>query len=172
MDDALRDFEYGPVVGAFTRSYARANDECRRLGFRYAAIQNGRQLFCNHEYPSYPQANPKDCEQVKCKDEPKFACGGAWRQIVFRAMSPQLGLTDCDAKYGVIMLGPQQSSFSLSGPVKGWSMRATSRHPQVVISSQRHAANPKPNHNPDADRNHNHNPNPDKRRLWSPPTTC
>ena len=69
MDDPNRDFEYGPVYGDFTRSYVKANAECLRLGFKFAAIQNGNQLFCNLEYPSYPEANPDDCLAKKCPEQ-------------------------------------------------------------------------------------------------------
>ena len=135
MDDPLKDFEYGPVVGDFTRSYQKANAECLRLGFKYAAIQEGNKLFCNYEYPSYPRADPKDCEEKRCVDDPSKPCGGKWRNIIIKVLDPPLGLVDCKAKRGVVMLGPQLSSFSLSGPVKGWAMRAKSKHPQVLVST-------------------------------------
>ena len=135
MDDPERDFEYGPVSGDFTSSYVKANAECLRHGFKYAAIQGGNELFCNHEYPSYPEANPEDCYEYRCKDHPESGCGNTWRQVVLRVMQPPLGLIDCESDFGLVMLQPQLSSFSLSGPVKGWNMRATSREPQVIVST-------------------------------------
>ena len=123
------------MSGDFTRSYVKANAECLRLGFKFAAIQNGNQLFCNLEYPSYPEANPDDCLAKKCPEQLDSGCGGYFRQIVIRTIAPPLGLINCDSEFGIVMIGPQQSSFSLSGPVKGWSMRATSRHPQVLVST-------------------------------------
>ena len=135
VDDPERDFEFGPHTGTISRSYELANAFCLEKGYKYASIQNGHQVFCNHEFPSYPMANPEDCEAVRCADDPENGCGSAWRQVVLKVIDPPLGLIDCDAEKGIVMIGAQESTFSLSGPVKGWGMRATSRHPQVVVST-------------------------------------
>ena len=94
-------------------------------------------MWCNQEYPNLPMADdPSKCDATACAKDPSKGCGGEGYQVVIKVAQPPLTLIDCEADpNNVVMLSAQYSSFSLSGPVKGWSMRATSKHPQVILST-------------------------------------
>ncbi|KAL5005776.1 hypothetical protein ScPMuIL_016934 [Solemya velum] len=57
-------------------------ETCSEKGFKYAAVQYGRECFCGDTFGKYGAAPEAHCNNP-CPNNPQLMCGGFWRQNVY-----------------------------------------------------------------------------------------
>jgi hypothetical protein len=70
--------------------------ECRKAGFKFAGIQEGRKCFCANSYGHYGPAT--NCHAV-CRGDPYYKCGGTLANMVYKTDE------DMDAKADAAGMG-------------------------------------------------------------------
>ncbi len=66
--------------------------QCNKLGFRYAAIQNGGECFCGNSFGRYGSL-PQNMCKCPCKGDAIETCGCEWSNKVYELRSAK---TVCD----------------------------------------------------------------------------
>ena len=82
IDQEQRDMEFEvPLLGDAAATVERCEQKC--AGYEYFSLQHYNQCYCDRSPPQGDSVGDEQCDTM-CSGNPYEACGGSWRNSVYR----------------------------------------------------------------------------------------